>query len=131
MFAESILCELSSSRKLMNISNDSTAKRSEQLQNLTRGFPKSSCGDNLPTDPKAYPVNLYPVYVDFNEPLLKKIKNRFCQDAFQKTRENNKKGMIQVASFTDVERANVFRSLMVKEFWSGEVGEPTVVKAKP
>jgi len=39
--------------------------------------------------------------------------------------------MIQVASFTDIDRAKAFKDLMVKETWSGEVGEPTVVKAKP
>jgi len=75
-------------------------------------------------------VKLYPVYVNFTAPLLKRIKNQFCQDALQITRENNKE-MIQVASFTNIERAKAFRSLMVKETWSGEVGEPTVVKAKP
>lgn len=132
VFVENLICEPSSSRKASNLSEIQEAtKKDESFKNLTQGFPKSSCGDTLPTDPKAYPVKLYPVYVSFNAPLLKRIKNQFCQDALQITRENNNKEMIQVASFTDIERAKVFRSLMVKETWSGEVGEPTVIKAKP
>jgi len=132
VFVENFICEPSSSRKASNLSEiQETAKKDESFKNLTQGFPKSSCGDTLPTEPKAYPVKLYPVYVNFTAPLLKRIKNQFCQDAFQKRRENNNKEMIQVASFTDIERANVFKDLMVKETWSGEVGEPTVVKAKP
>jgi ankyrin repeat protein len=138
VFVENLICEPSSSRKASNIPSTSspsptqaTAKSSESSSSLTKGFPKSSCGDNLPTDSKAYPVNFYPVYVDFNQSRLNKIKNQFCQDALQKIRENNNKEVIQVASFTDIKRANAFKDLMAKQFSSGEVGEPTVIKSKP
>lgn len=135
VFVENLICEPSSSRKASNLSSTSSTqaptKSSELSPNLTKGFPQKACGDALPIDSKAYPVSLYPVYVDFNESRLSQIKSQFCQDALQKTRENNNKEVIQVASFTDIKRANAFKDLMVKQFSSGEVGEPTVIKSKP
>jgi len=97
---------------------------------LTSGFPKPVCGDSLPEDPKAYPVKLYPVFVDFSDANLSKMRSQFCQDAIENARAKVNKKSIQVGSFTDVNRANVFKDFMMKQFGSGEIGEPTVIPSK-
>lgn len=95
-------------------------------------FPKPVCGDSLPTDPKAYPVKLYPVFVDYSESNIQKIKSKFCQDALPITREKIGKQAIQVGSFLTVDRANAFKDFMVKNIGSGEVSDdPTVIQSQP
>ncbi|MEG3980161.1 hypothetical protein QUA08_05065 [Microcoleus sp. T3B2] len=95
-------------------------------------FPKPVCGDSLPADPKAYPVNLYPVFVDYSESNLQTVTSKFCQDALLKTREKTGKQAVQVGSFLTVDRANAFKEFMLKNIGSGEVGEePTVIEFQP
>jgi hypothetical protein len=95
-------------------------------------FPQPVCGDSLPTDLKAYPVKLYPVFVDYNESNLQIVKSKFCQDALPRTREKTGKQAIQVGSFLTVDRANSFKEFMLKNIGSGEVGEePTVIESNP
>lgn len=95
-------------------------------------FPKPVCGDSLPTDPKAYPVKLYPVFVDYSESNLQTVKSKFCQDALSKTREKTGKQAIQVGSFLTVDSANAFKDFMLKNIGSGEVSDdPTVIQSQP
>ncbi|MEG4586159.1 hypothetical protein QUA54_13220 [Microcoleus sp. MOSTC5] len=95
-------------------------------------FPKPVCGDSLPADPKAYPVNLYPVFVDYSESNLQTVTSKFCQDALLKTIEKTGKQAVQVGSFLTVDRANAFKEFMLKNIGSGEVGEePTVIEFQP
>ena len=94
-------------------------------------FPKPVCGDTLPTDLKAYPVKLYPVFVDYSESNLQTVQSKFCQDALSKTREKTGKEAIQVGSFLTVDRANAFKEFLLKNIGSGEVGEPTVIESNP
>jgi hypothetical protein len=94
-------------------------------------FPKPVCGDTLPTDLKAYPVKLYPVFVDYSESNLQTVQSKFCQDALSKTREKTGKEAIQVGSFLTVDRANAFKEFLIKNIGSGEVGEPTVIESNP
>jgi len=86
-------------------------------------FPQPVCGDTLPTDLKAYPVKLYPVFVDYSESNLQTVQSKFCQDALSKTREKTGKEAIQVGSFLTVDRANTFKEFLLKNIGSGEVGE--------
>lgn len=95
-------------------------------------FPQPVCGDSLPTDPKAYPVKLYPVFVDYSESNLQIVKSKFCQDALPRTRKKTGKQALQVGSFLTVDRANAFKEFMLKNIGSGEVGEePTVIESNP
>lgn len=94
-------------------------------------FPQPVCGDTLPTDLKAYPVKLYPVFVDYSESNLQTVQSKFCQDALSKTREKTGKQAIQVGSFLTVDRANTFKEFLLKNIGSGEVGEPTVIESNP
>jgi len=91
-------------------------------------FPQPACGDPLPSDPKAYPLNLYPVYVEFSEANLQKVKTRYCQDSLPIKKDG--KQLIQVASFLNTIRANAFRDLMLKQIGNGEVGKPTAIPEK-
>lgn len=93
-------------------------------------FPKESCGDSLPSDQKAYPVNLYPVFIDYSEANLKAITSGFCSDAFATNRKKTNKKSIQVASFIGIERATEFKEFMIKKLKSGEIGEPSVIEAQ-
>ncbi len=39
------------------------------------------CGDPLPNDPNLFPIKLYPVYINYDEATLRKIKLEMCGDA--------------------------------------------------
>ncbi|MEG4987660.1 hypothetical protein QUB08_18075 [Microcoleus sp. BR0-C5] len=98
-------------------------------------FPKAGCGDKMPTVSKTDTVNLYPVFVDYSDSNLQTIKDNYCGDAFFKitTKDQDKKYVIQVASFTSEERANQFKEFLGTKLSSvnAKVGEPTVRAVKP
>lgn len=100
-----------------------------QLANEFDGvpFPQDSCGDKLPQDPQAYPVEFYPIFIDYSDSNLQLVQSKFCRDALTKYRKAMDKDFIQVASFISPQRANQFKELMVKELGSGEVGEFTMI----
>ncbi|MEQ8956423.1 MAG: hypothetical protein RLP02_00640 [Coleofasciculus sp. C2-GNP5-27] len=89
-------------------------------------FPQATCGDRLPQEPTAYPVKLYPVFINYSDRNFSEVKSKFCQDALSKVRENGQRA-IQVASFLTPERAEAFKDLMIDSFGSGEVGEPAII----
>jgi len=95
-------------------------------------YPQSACGDPLPANTRAYPIDLYPVFIAYSDANLQAIKTRFCTDAIRKPREKKNIESVQVASFISIERANLFRDFLIKNRFSGvEVGEPSKVIAKP
>lgn len=89
-------------------------------------FPKPVCGDPRPTDPQAYPVSFYPVFIDNTDANLGRIIAEFCQDARPVFRDKMNKTSIQVASFTSTQRAEEFRAFLAARFGNAEVGEPRV-----
>lgn len=76
-------------------------------------FPMQSCGDK----PTGSNDTWYPVFVDGGN--LEEIKRKYCADAYPKIREKTGKPSVQIGSFTDRQRAEVF----AKEV-GGEVGQP-------
>jgi Domain of unknown function (DUF4367) len=96
-------------------------------------FPKTSCGDRMPTDRKTDTVKLYPVFVDYSDSNLQTIKTNYCRDALKITTKDKGKYVIQVASFTDEKRVNQFKEFLARKLGSTsvEVGEATVIGAKP
>ncbi len=92
-------------------------------------FPQDACGDKLPEEPQAYPVEFYPVYIDYSESNLQAVTSKFCRDALKKYREAKGKDYIQVASLVGKERADQFKDLMQREFGSGEVGQASIIEA--
>jgi len=87
-------------------------------------MPKDSCGDPLPTDPSVYPINFYPVFIDYSESNLTQVRELYCKDAFSMTRKSTGKRAIQVASFIDEIRAIEFQDSMKASFGSSEIGTP-------
>jgi len=88
-------------------------------------FPQSNCGDSPPTNP-ASQTQFYPVFIDFNDTNLQQVKAKFCGDAYKTTRQDTKKLAIQVASFSNLARAELFRDFMVRKLGSGKVGQATI-----
>ncbi|HEY9669142.1 MAG TPA: SH3 domain-containing protein, partial [Coleofasciculaceae cyanobacterium] len=89
------------------------------------GFPLASCGDALPTN-SASPTPFYPVFVEYSESNLQAVKSNFCADAYKANRKDTGQEAIQVASFTDRDRAALFSDFLKRKVGSGEVGQPTV-----
>jgi hypothetical protein len=94
-------------------------------------FPKSVCGDPLPTDSSAYPVNFYPVFVSLSDSNLQITQSRFCRDALPVVRKDTNVRAIQVASFRSAERANFFREYVSRGIADAEVGASTVIQKAP
>jgi len=82
------------------------------------------CGDPLPNDPKLFPIKLYPVYINYNEKNLRKIKVEMCGDASPTA----DKKFIQVASFTSLRNAERFKNKLVQQFGSGKIGQPNLIR---
>ena len=93
-------------------------------------FPQSSCGDPLPSNKSAYPVNFYPVFVPVSDRNLQMARSRFCQDSLAVTRTDTGRKAIQVSSFTDSGKAAQFRDYLARSISGPEIGPPTVVEAK-
>jgi hypothetical protein len=77
----------------------------------------------MPTNPNDYPVNLYPVFIDYSAYNLQEITNGYCIDAYPNNRANGTRA-IQVASFTDRDRAQQFADFLRNRIGSGDVGFP-------
>jgi hypothetical protein len=76
-------------------------------------FPRSSCGDS------SSPQNVwYPVFINHGN--LEQVQAQFCHDAVSTIRQDSKVQAIQLASFSDRDRAAQFAQKV-----GGEVGEPT------
>ena len=92
-------------------------------------FPKDSCGDSLPEDPDAYPVEFYPVFIDYSESNLESVQSQFCRDSLKIYRKSLDEDYIQVASFVGKERANQFKALIQSKFPNVEIGEVSIIEA--
>jgi hypothetical protein len=118
-----------------NTPNSSTAISSPPTatppQFSLSNFPKSTCGDPLPTNPNDYPVDFYPVFVPGNESNLQLARSRFCRDALLRKRKDTGIRAIQVASFTSQQRAIEFRNILNSEFRGADIGPPTTIPNQP
>jgi hypothetical protein len=94
-------------------------------------FPKPVCGDSLPLSSSAYPVQLYPVLVDYTQQYLQKITSSFCADAIRKNDKDTAKEEIQVASFLDANKARLFQEFLGRNFSGARVGKPTKIESNP
>jgi Pentapeptide repeats (8 copies) len=90
-------------------------------------YPRSACGDPLPRDPKKFPIEIYPVFVDSSSANLSKVSKQFCRDAFQTRRQDSGAIVIQVASFNSRERAQQFSEFIKQKIGSGYIGTPTQI----
>jgi|JI91814CRNA_FD_contig_121_280229_length_6048_multi_5_in_0_out_0_3 hypothetical protein len=95
-------------------------------------FPLNECGDPLPTNPSAYPLDYYPIFLNYNENNLEVVKSNLCRDAFPKTRLSGERS-IQVASFPSKERAEAFLKFVETKHPGGkwEIGQPNRREFQP
>jgi serine/threonine protein kinase len=96
----------------------------------TAQFPKETCGDSPPTT-SASQTQFYPVFIEYSESNLQTVKSNFCADAYKANRKDTGQVAIQVASFTNRDRAELFTDFMNRKLGSGEVGQPTIYSANP
>lgn len=94
-------------------------------------YPLDVCGDPMPTDPSLYPVNLYPVFINYNDAYLEQVESSVCRDAFVKIRKASGENSIQVASFLTYEKANLFKDFIGEKFSGVEVGKPSKFDIPP
>ncbi|WP_415354631.1 hypothetical protein [Leptolyngbya sp. FACHB-1624] len=80
-------------------------------------FPRSSCGDSSIGEGRAW----YPVFIDNGD--LSKIRSQYCQDAIKTMRTNTNTPSVQIASFTDRDKALRFAQVV-----GGSVGQSTPSK---
>lgn len=124
-----------------NSENDSAGSSSSRERSLSsraandfsqQRYPKSECGDQLPTDRNQYPINFYPVYIQYSERSLNIVRARYCRDAYVMTRENTGIKTIQIASFSSRTRAEGFKEFIAQRVGaSSEVGEPRRIESRP
>lgn len=116
--------QVSKSYAFQLTSTDSSA--SQKYQFSSSDFPKTSCGDPLPSDPNEYPVTFYPVFVPYSEANLNTARSLFCQDALKVRRKDTKEIAVQISSFTSKEKSRSFANFINSEISDAEIGQPTV-----
>lgn len=94
----------------------------------SESFPKTTCGDPFLTSSQSYPVSFYPVYINYSEADLNRVRSQFCTDSIKTFRKTKGEVAIQVSSFTSITRAEEFRVFIGSRFGNAEVGEPRVIK---
>ena len=91
-------------------------------------YPQPDCGDPLPQNKESYPVTYYPVYAENIGDNLSLIRSQFCQDAFARILPGIGQ-VIQVASFSDRERADLFKAFLdERTSGTGLVGKPSTIR---
>ena len=83
-----------------------------------KGFPKNTCGDQVPSGTNEW----YPVFVNYSEYNLNRLRNFYCRDAFKKQRETGEVS-VQVASFLNRSDAVELANIVKFDLGSGEVGK--------
>ncbi|MCT7952230.1 J domain-containing protein [Ancylothrix sp. C2] len=83
-----------------------------------KGFPQNTCGDQVPSGTNEW----YPVYVNYSEDNLNRVRNFYCRDAFKKQRQTGEIS-VQVASFLNRSDAVEFANILKFDLDSGEVGK--------
>lgn len=120
---------------MWNLSRDNPDQenQSNSTSNIfdNESFPKDTCGDQIPTNIKDFPVNFYPVYAEPTAGILQYIKVNLCRDAYSMTRKDIGQRATQVGSFTSYERAEQFSKFLQNKIGSGEIGEPRRVEKPP
>jgi serine/threonine-protein kinase len=91
-------------------------------------FPKESCGDALPTNSTS-PTQIYPVFIKYSQSNLQKVKSNLCTDAYKTKRKDTGEVAIQVASFTNRNRAELFSNFINRKLGSGDLGQTTTYSA--
>lgn len=88
-------------------------------------FPREECGSEAPSSSRS-PTNYYPVYINYSEQNLSRVRSDFCEDAHKQARPSGKVS-VKVASFNSGEAAEKFKEFIVAHInVAGEVGEPTL-----
>ncbi|WP_017293172.1 hypothetical protein [Geminocystis herdmanii] len=121
-------CTLSTDR---NIQSDVSNQNNITTIFDNESFPKDTCGDRMPTNINEFPVDFYPVYVNFSSENLRLVQSRFCKDAYSMTRKEIGQKAIQIGSFTSYDRAEQFSKFLKNKIGSGEVGQPRRVEKPP
>ncbi|MEZ2232557.1 MAG: hypothetical protein ACBR23_00690 [Microcoleus sp.] len=114
-----------------NTPNSAPPANTTATRTSRSNFPKASCGDPLPTNPNDYPVDFYPVYLPDSEANLQLARSRFCQDALFKQRKDTGSIVVQVASFSNYQRAIEFRDFLNSETSGSTIGASTRWLNKP
>ncbi|PSB22924.1 hypothetical protein C7B61_16475 [filamentous cyanobacterium CCP1] len=83
-------------------------------------FPQSTCGDS----PSNGGDTWYPVFIDGAD--IEAVQQSFCADAVSTVRSETGNPTVQVASFTDADRAQTFARAV-----EGEVGQPSSPEPEP
>lgn len=88
-------------------------------------YPQANCGNSLPTNATS-PTKFYPVFIEFSSENQQQVTEDFCRDAYKTNRQDTGNTAIQVASFTDRNKAQLFSDFMFRKLGSGEVGQSTI-----
>jgi serine/threonine-protein kinase len=100
------------------------------LYSLINSATINNCGDFFPSKLEANKsIIFYPIYVDYSEGNLLKIQRLFCRDAFLVQKGTEK--VIQVASFTDLKKADKLKKLLEDILGNTELGKPREILLKP
>ncbi|MCF3578553.1 hypothetical protein [Planktothrix agardhii] len=94
-------------------------------------FPLESCGDSLPEDPQAYPLELYTVFIDDSQD-WQEIQKQYCGEAsFAEISQKTGRGrdIIQVGTFISKQRAEYFRETLSGYLDKVFISEATIITA--
>ena len=92
-------------------------------------FPLESCSDSLPEDERAYPVEIYTIFILFDSSksyISDKLREKYCKNVIISTSDQYE-SRIQIGSFVGSNRAKKFQEILSRDFENVEISESTII----
>jgi hypothetical protein len=117
-----LFCSCSSENNQLKETQPDIPKKLNIFESVA--FPLEKCSEPLPSNQNSQTITIYPVFINYSEENLNKIKSEYCQDS-ELEQENNR---IKVASYLDQEKAREFQEFIAKSFNSAFIGDPITIE---
>lgn len=113
-------------------SSSSSLIMAENNYFATTNFPLESCGDSLPDDPQAYPLELYTVFIlidviDYDEEEVQLIEKKYCQQVLSFVDSHV---VIQLGTFIGREKAEQFKEIVSQDLENVQIIGPEIVRGE-
>jgi hypothetical protein len=128
-----LLCSCATSTEPSGLISEIENQSIKLTQHPLTGKPfPTLCNDPYIGEQSGVEAQLYPVYVDYSESVLKHIEE-LCGGPYappvKKIRKDVQKESVEVAFFKNPERAKIFQDFLKLRFPSAEIGSPVTIES--
>ncbi len=111
---------------IWNLINSRLSFKDISAVSVSTSFPQVYCGDKVPSQNSNQIPEMYPVYIGYSDARLEEVKKKLCQNSVQQESQGVKK--IQLATFSNIDKARAFQSYLKSSISDIEVGDAIVLE---